>query len=88
MPFPETFLKVHTHPVNRVCHGLAALCFLKAAGNILTGRWKKALSMTITGSLMIGIGHAVEGEPPAFVKHWRRKPRKVPRKPRRRTQRD
>jgi len=87
MTFLETFLDAHKHPVNRACHGLAALCFLSAAGNALTGRWKKALSMTVTGSVMIGIGHAVEGDPPAFVKHWNHKPRKVPRKPRRRTPR-
>jgi len=71
--------------MNPAFQGLAGLCFLSAATNLLSGRWKKALAMTITGSAILGVGNAVENELPPLIKQWNRKPRKIPRKPRRRT---
>lgn len=84
MSLLDSFYDAHEEPVNRACHGLAALCFFGAAGCLLRGRPGRALRWTLTGTALIAAGHALEGRPPAIVDYWRRKPRKVPRKPRRR----
>jgi hypothetical protein len=84
MKFIDALFDTHKDPVNRACHGLGALCVLGAASSLFSGRRLRALGWAALGAAFIGAGHAAEGEPPALVAYWRRKPRKVPRKPRRR----
>lgn len=75
MKLLDSFLATHHHPVNRGCHLLAALC-LGAALPLFFFRRRNSLALGLLGALLLGIGHAVEGEPPAFLQNRGRRGRR------------
>jgi uncharacterized membrane protein YGL010W len=75
----------HQHPVNRMCHtfgipmialslplALVALVpWLTSALPVPAGFWKIPAALFLVGWILQFVGHAVEGEPPEFLKDWR-----------------
>jgi uncharacterized membrane protein YGL010W len=66
----------HQHPVNRACHtvGIPMIVVSIVLGLVAIGvqqLWSLALGLFILGWVLQGIGHVVEGRPPAFFRDWR-----------------
>lgn len=81
----EEYGHSHQHPVNRFCHTfgipmiaislplfvVALIPLVTAALPIPAGFWKIPAALFIVGWVLQFVGHAVEGEPPEFLKDWR-----------------
>ena len=81
----EEYGHSHQHPVNRFCHTfgipmiaislplfvVAAIPLVTAALPIPAGFWKVPTALFVVGWVLQFVGHAVEGEPPEFMKDWR-----------------
>ena len=75
MAFLDSFLATHRHQANRACHAAAAACFLAALpAGIL--RRRVPWGLLAVGGLLIGLGHAAEGELPAALHALRERGRK------------
>jgi uncharacterized membrane protein YGL010W len=66
----------HQHPFNRACHtiGIPMIVVSVVLGLASIGvhrLWPLALGLFIGGWVLQGIGHVVEGKPPAFFRDWR-----------------
>lgn len=66
----------HRNAINRVCHtiGIPLIVLslvLAPIAIFLSGLWKLALSLFVTGWIFQFVGHAFEGKPPEFFHDWR-----------------
>jgi len=66
----------HQNPVNRVCHTvgipmIASAVLLAPLSLWWRQAWELACGLFILGWIFQFIGHAFEGKPPEFFKHWR-----------------
>jgi uncharacterized membrane protein YGL010W len=69
---PESFTKnyqaSHQHPLNRLTHSIGIpLIVISLPVFLLNWRW--ALALFVPGWILQLVGHAIEGNQPAFVKH-------------------
>lgn len=62
----ESFFLTHKTWGNRIAHGFAAVLFLVAIVS-LSVSFLYAIGFTTLGIILIGVGHWMEGEPPALV---------------------
>lgn len=81
----EKYGHSHQHPVNRMCHTfgipmiaislplflVALIPFVTTSLPIPAGFWMIPAALFIVGWVLQFVGHAVEGEPPEFLKDWR-----------------
>ena len=70
------YARSHQHPVNRACHtmGIPMIVIsilLLAAAVVIPSLWRIGLALFLGGWAVQFIGHAVEGQPPEFLKDWR-----------------
>lgn len=66
----------HQNPVNRFLHTLGIPAIVLSIIGLITsifisGLWPYALALFIVGWIFQFVGHAIEGEPPEFMKDWR-----------------
>ena len=70
------YAKSHQHPVNRLLHtwGIPMIVLslvVGVAALAMPRLWLPALALFLVGWVLQFVGHAVEGQPPEFVKDWR-----------------
>ena len=58
----------HQHPINRLCH-MIGVPMITISWPLFFFRWRWALVLFVTGWLLQFIGHAVEGNRPAFFRN-------------------
>ncbi len=58
----------HQHPINKVCH-LIGVPLIVISLPLFFFRWRWALVLFITGWVLQLIGHAIEGNRPAFFRN-------------------
>ena len=66
--FIETYKAKHRHPVNKLCH-LIGIPMILASLAVFAFSWRWALSIFIVGWVFQFVGHAVEGNQPAFFRN-------------------
>ena len=66
--FIEDYKAKHQHPLNRLSHSVGIrLILISLLLFFLNWRW--ALALLVAGWTMQFVGHAIEGNQPAFFKH-------------------
>lgn len=68
MSFVENYKKSHRHPLNRLTHSIGIpLIVISLPVFFLNWRW--ALTMFVLGWVLQFVGHAIEGNQPAFFRN-------------------
>lgn len=68
MSYLDEYKAKHQHPLNRLMHGVGIpLIIISLPLFIFSWRW--ALGLFVAGWLFQFLGHAIEGNQPAFFKH-------------------
>lgn len=72
----EQYGQSHQNRINQICHTIGipmiALAVLLVPVAVLRqGFWIVPATMFVVGWLFQFVGHAVEGQPPEFLKDWR-----------------
>ncbi len=65
MSFIENYKAKHQHPVNRLSHSIGIPMIVISLPLFLIN-WRRALGLFIVGWVLQFVGHAVEGNQPAF----------------------
>jgi uncharacterized membrane protein YGL010W len=69
---PETFLEnykaKHQHPLNKLMHNIG-IPLIVASLPLFLFNWRWALGLFIVGWIFQFVGHAIEGNQPAFFKN-------------------
>ena len=58
----------HQHPLNRLCHTIG-IPMITIAWPLFFFRWRWALVLFVSGWLLQFLGHAIEGNQPAFFQN-------------------
>jgi uncharacterized membrane protein YGL010W len=58
----------HQHPINKLCH-MMGVPMITISWPLFFFRWRWALVLFVTGWLLQFIGHAIEGNRPAFFRN-------------------
>ncbi len=66
--FIENYKAKHRHPLNRLTHSIG-LPMIVIALPLFSVNWRLALALFIVGWIFQFIGHAIEGNQPAFFKN-------------------
>ena len=66
--FIENYKAKHQHPLNRLSHSVGIPMILVSLPLFLYG-WRWALALFIAGWILHFVGHAIEGNQPAFFKN-------------------
>src|SRR2546421_11691581 len=64
----DNYKSKHRHPLNRLCHTIA-IPMITIAWPLFFFRWRWALALFITGWILQFVGHAIEGNQPAFFRN-------------------
>jgi len=64
----DNYKSKHQHPLNKLCH-MIGIPFITIAWPLFFFRWRYALALFVTGWLLQFIGHAIEGNRPAFFQN-------------------
>jgi uncharacterized membrane protein YGL010W len=64
----ENYRAKHQHPVNRLCHTIGIPMIL-ISWPLFLFNWRWALALFITGWILQFVGHAIEGNQPAFFRN-------------------
>lgn len=65
--FVDTYKAKHRHPVNKVCHTIG-IPMIVVSLPLFFFNWRWALGVFVLGWIFQFVGHAVEGNHPAFFK--------------------
>lgn len=65
--FIDTYKAKHQHPVNRVCHTIG-IPMIVVSIPLFFFNWRWALGLFVVGWVFQFVGHAFEGNQPAFFK--------------------
>ncbi len=63
--FVENYKAKHQHPLNKLCH-IFGIPMITVAWPLFFLNWRWALALFIGGWLLQFLGHAIEGNRPAF----------------------
>jgi len=63
--FIENYKAKHQHPLNKLCHAIG-IPMITVSWLLFFFNWRWALALFITGWILQFIGHAIEGNRPAF----------------------
>jgi uncharacterized membrane protein YGL010W len=66
--FIENYKAKHRHPLNRLTHSIG-IPMIVTALPLFFVNWRPALGLFIVGWILQLIGHAIEGNQPAFFKN-------------------
>lgn len=66
--FVENYRAKHRHPVNKLCHTIGIPMIIISLPLFLFS-WRWALALFIIGWIFQFVGHAIEGNQPAFFKN-------------------
>ena len=66
--FVDNYKSKHTHPLNRLTHSIGIPLILISLPLFLFA-WRWALAMFVIGWILQFVGHAIEGNQPAFFKN-------------------
>jgi len=64
----DNYRSQHQHPINKLCH-MIGVPMIMISGPLFFFRWRWALVIFVTGWFFQFIGHAIEGNRPAFFRH-------------------
>ncbi len=67
-PFMEVYHEKHQHPVNKVLHTLGIPMIVVSLG-VVFFNWRWGVGLFVTGWVLQFVGHAFEGNNPAFFKN-------------------
>ncbi len=68
MSFMEEYKAKHTHPLNRLTHTIG-IPLIVISLPLFLFNWRIALTLFIVGWILQFVGHAIEGNQPAFFKN-------------------
>jgi uncharacterized membrane protein YGL010W len=66
--FLDNYRAKHQHPLNKACH-MIGIPMIIVALPLLILSWRAALLLFITGWIFQFVGHAIEGNQPAFFRN-------------------
>ena len=66
--FLENYKAKHRHPLNRLAHSVG-IAFIVISLPLLFFNWRWALVLFVVGWVLQFIGHAIEGNRPAFFRN-------------------
>ena len=66
--FMETYKAKHRHPLNRLTHNIG-IPLIVVALPLFFFNWRWALALFATGWIFQFVGHAIEGNQPAFFRN-------------------
>lgn len=64
----DNYKSKHQHPLNRLCHAIG-IPLITISWPLFFFRWRWALAFFVTGWALQFIGHAIEGNRPAFFQN-------------------
>jgi uncharacterized membrane protein YGL010W len=64
----DSYKSTHRHPINKLCHTIA-IPIITISWPLFFFRWRLALALFITGWALQFVGHAIEGNRPAFFRN-------------------
>jgi uncharacterized membrane protein YGL010W len=64
----DNYRSQHQHPINKICH-MIGVPTITTSWPLFFFRWRWALVLFVTGWLLQFIGHAIEGNRPAFLRN-------------------
>jgi uncharacterized membrane protein YGL010W len=64
----ENYRAKHRHPLNKLCHSVGIPMIVLSLPLFLFS-WRLALSLFVVGWILQFVGHAIEGNQPAFFKN-------------------
>ena len=66
--FIENYQSKHQHPLNKLCH-MIGIPMIVLAVPLFFFSWRWALGIFVVGWLFQFVGHAIEGNQPAFMRN-------------------
>ncbi len=66
--FFENYKAKHKHPLNKLCHSIG-IPMIVVSLPLFLFNWRWALTLFVVGWILQFIGHAIEGNQPAFFKN-------------------
>ena len=66
--FMENYKEKHQHPLNKLCHSIG-IPMIVVSLPLFFFNWKWALALFVVGWIFQFVGHAIEGNQPAFFKN-------------------
>ena len=67
--FMENYKEKHQHPLNKLCHSIGIPMIVISLPLFFFIKWYWALGLFIVGWIFQFVGHAIEGNQPAFFKN-------------------
>ena len=67
--FMETYKAKHQHPLNKLCHSIGIPMIVISLPLFFFIKWYWALAIFVVGWIFQFVGHAIEGNQPAFFKN-------------------
>jgi uncharacterized membrane protein YGL010W len=67
-PFIDTYKSKHRHPLNRLCHTIG-IPMITISWPLFFFNWRWALALFVVGWILQFVGHAIEGNRPAFFQN-------------------
>ena len=64
----ENYKSKHQHPLNKLCH-IIGIPMITIAWPLFFFNWRWALALFVLGWILQFVGHAIEGNQPAFFKN-------------------
>src|SRR5438128_1330575 len=66
--FIDTYKSQHQHPVNKLCH-VIGIPLITISWLLFFFNWRWALALFVVGWILQFVGHAIEGNRPAFFQN-------------------
>jgi uncharacterized membrane protein YGL010W len=66
--FIDNYKAKHRHPVNKLCH-IIGIPMITVSWLLFFFNWRWALALFVTGWILQFVGHAIEGNQPAFIQN-------------------
>lgn len=66
--FIENYKSKHQHPLNKLCH-IIGIPMITVSWLLVFFNWRGALALFVVGWILQFVGHAIEGNRPAFFQN-------------------
>ncbi|HEX7724058.1 MAG TPA: DUF962 domain-containing protein [Pyrinomonadaceae bacterium] len=64
----DSYKSQHQHPMNRLCH-MIGVPMITISWPLFFFKWRWALALFVAGWVLQFVGHAIEGNRPAFLRN-------------------